>query len=63
MWHYFFLRFSRFDGRKWYEYVCRKPLDAVVRRDKMVNVSDTRKGGGRPKKHLIETINKDLSIL
>ena len=46
-----------------YEYVFRRPPDVVVRRDEMINVSDTRKDKGIPKKTLIRTINKYLSIL
>ena len=46
-----------------YEHMLRKPPDAVVRISEMINISDTKKDRRRPKKILIETINKDISTL
>ena len=38
-------------------------MDAIVKRSKINNIIGTRRDRGRPKKTLIEIINKNLSIL
>ena len=48
---------------RWYEHVFKRPMNVVLRRGKMINVSDTRKDRGISRKTLIEVINKDLSML
>ena len=40
-----------------------RPLDAIVRIDKIINVSGTERDKEKSKRTLIEAINKDLSIL
>ena len=53
----------REDHLRWYRYMLKRPPNAVVKKDEIINVNGTRKDRGRPKKTLIETINKYLSTL
>lgn len=35
---------------RWYEHVLMRPMDAIVKKDEMINSSGTRRGRRRPKK-------------
>lgn len=48
---------------RWYEYVLRKYMNAIVRRNKMINISGKRRDKGRSKKTLIKIINEYLNAL
>jgi len=45
---------------RWFGHVERKPVDAVVRRVDQMEKSWVKRGRGRPKKTIRETIRKDL---
>ena len=48
---------------RWHGHMPKRHPDIVVKKEKMINIIGMRRGKGRPKKTLTETINKDLSIL
>jgi len=47
---------------RWFEHVERRPVDAVVRRVDQIEESQVKRGRGRPKKTIKETIRKDLEV-
>lgn len=47
---------------RWYEYLLRRSTDIVVKKLEWILLVVTRKERGRPKKFLIETLNKYLNI-
>jgi hypothetical protein len=47
---------------RWFGHVERIPVDAVVRRVDQMEESQVRRGRGRPKKNIRETIRKDLEV-
>jgi len=47
---------------RWFGHVERRPLDVVVRRVDQMEVSQIRRGSGRPRKTIRETIRKDLEV-
>jgi len=53
------LRESRF---RWFGHVKRKSVDAPVRRCEGINISEGRRGRGRPNKSLDEVIREDLKV-
>ena len=46
----------------WFGHVERRPLDAVVRRVDQMEESRDKRGRGRPRKTIRETIRKDLEV-
>ena len=53
----------RKNSLKWYGHALRRSPDAIIGKGEIINLSDTRSERRRPKMTLIETINKDLTIL
>jgi len=47
---------------RWFGHVKRRPVDAVVRRIDQMEKSHVKRGKGRPKKTIRETIRKDLEV-
>ena len=47
---------------RWFGHVERRPVDAVVRRVDQMEESQVKRGRGRPKKTIRETIRKDLEV-
>jgi len=47
---------------RWFEQVERRPVDAVVRRVDQMEESQVRRGRGRTRKTIRETIRKDLEV-
>ena len=47
---------------RWFGHVERRPVDAVVRRVNQMEESQIKRGRGRPKKTIRETIRKDLEF-
>jgi len=47
---------------RWFGHVERRPVDAVVRRVDQMEESRVKRGRGRPKKTIRETIRKDLEV-
>jgi hypothetical protein len=47
---------------RWFRHVERRPVDAVVRRVDQMEESQVKRGRGRPKKTIRETIRKDLEV-
>ena len=54
---------SRENRLGWSRYICRKPMDAVVRRSDMIVGNDDIRGMGRPKLTLYAVVKKDMKIL
>ena len=50
------------NGLRWFGHVERRPVDAVVRRVDQMEESHVKRGRGRPKKTIKETIRKDLEV-
>ncbi|TQD68657.1 hypothetical protein C1H46_045810 [Malus baccata] len=48
---------------RWFGHVQRRPIDAPVRRCDYGTKVQGRRGRGRPRKTLEETLRKDLSVL
>jgi hypothetical protein len=47
---------------RWFGHIERRPVDAVVRRIDQMEESHVKRGRGRPKKTIRETIRKDLEV-
>jgi len=47
---------------RWFEHVERRPVDVVVRRVDQMEENHVKRGRGRPKKTIRETIRKDLEV-
>jgi len=47
---------------RWFGHVERRPVDAVVRRVDQMEESQVKRGRGRPRKTIRETIRKDLEV-
>ena len=47
---------------RWFGHVERRPLNAVVRRVDQMEESHVKRGRGKPKKTIRETIRKDLEV-
>jgi len=47
---------------RWFGHVERRPVDVVVRRVYHMKKSQVKRGRGRPKKTIRETIRKDLEV-
>jgi len=47
---------------RWIGHVERRPIDAVVRRVDQMEESQVKRGRGRPRKTVSETIRKDLGV-
>jgi len=47
---------------RWFGHVERRPVDAVVRRVDKMEESQVKRGRGRPRKTIRETIRKDLEV-
>jgi len=47
---------------RWFGHVDRRPVDAVVRRVDQMEESHVKRGRGRPRKTIRETIRKDLEV-
>ena len=47
---------------RWFGHVERRPVDAVVRRVDQMEESQIKRGRGRPRKTIRETIKKDLEV-
>ena len=47
---------------RWFGHVERRPVDAVVRRVHQMEESQVKRGRGRPRKIIRETIGKDLEV-
>jgi len=47
---------------RWFGHVERRPVDAVVRRVDQIEESHVKRGNGRPRKTIRETIRKDLEV-
>ena len=47
---------------RWFGHVERRPVDAVVRRVDQMKESHVKRGRGRPRKTIRETIRKDLEV-
>jgi len=47
---------------RWFGHVKRRNVDAPVRRCERINISEGRRGRGRPKKSLDEVIREDLKV-
>jgi len=47
---------------RWFGHVKRRSVDAPVRRCERINISEGRRGRGRPKKSLDEVIREDLKV-
>jgi len=47
---------------RWFGHVERRPVDAVVRRVDQIEENHVKRGRGRPKKIIRETIRKDLEV-
>jgi len=60
----FILHWQPIENRlRWFRHVERRPIDAVVRRvDQMEESHVKRRGRGRPRKTIRETIRKDLEV-
>jgi len=50
------------NGLRWFGHVERRPVDAAVRRVDQMEESRVKRGRGRPKKTIRETIRKDLEV-
>ena len=48
---------------KWFGYVKRRRVEALVRRCERVNIPEGKRGRGRPKKSLKEVIRKGLKVV
>lgn len=48
---------------RWYRHVLRRPIDALVRKVKALQVKSHRRGRDRPKKCLREIFSSDMSKL
>jgi hypothetical protein len=47
---------------RWFAHVERRPVDAVIRRVDQMEESQVKRGRGRPRKTIRETIRKDLEV-
>jgi len=47
---------------KWFGHVERRPVDSVIRRVDQMEESQVKRGRGRPRKTINETIRKDLEV-
>jgi len=47
---------------RWFGHVERRPVDAVLRRVDQMEESHVKRGRGRPRKTIRETIRKDLEV-
>jgi len=47
---------------RWFGHIERRPVEAVVRRVDQVEESQVRRGRGRPRKTIRETIRKNLEV-
>jgi len=47
---------------KWFGHVERRPVDSVIRRVDQMEESQVKRGRGRPRKTISETIRKDLEV-
>jgi len=48
---------------RWFGYVKRRSVDAPVRRCELINITEGKRGRGRPKKSLDEVIREDLKVV
>ena len=48
---------------RWFNHVKRRSMDAPVRRCERINIHESKRGRGRPKKSLDEVIREDLKVV
>jgi len=48
---------------KWFDHVKRRSVDAPVKRCELINITEGKRGRGRPKKSLDEVIREDLKVV
>jgi len=48
---------------RWFDHVKRRSVDAPVRRCERINIPESKRGRGRPKKSLNEMIREDLKVV
>jgi len=60
--HLFCAAKSVFNRLRWFGHVERRPVDAVVKRVDQMEESQVKRGRGRPRKTIRETIRKDLEV-